>query len=82
MNKSSWKSKRTRRKNLLIVEGKKEKNELFYLIFKSFPEMSINMDDIWIYGTNIYMLYDDIVKEYGEEWGKEDIDFISSDIVS
>ena len=34
------------------------------------------MDEIWIYGTNIYHLYDDIVKEYGEEWAKEheDID--------
>ncbi len=32
------------------------------------------MDEIWIYGTNIYQLYDDIVKEYGEEWEKENED--------
>lgn len=65
---------RKRGQNLLIVEGKHEKNELFGLLFRCFPEMKISMEDIWIYGTNIYMLYDDIVKEYGEEWEADDID--------
>jgi hypothetical protein len=27
-----------------------------------------------IYGTNIYQLYNDIVKEYGEEWAEENMD--------
>ena len=65
---------RKRSQNLLIVEGKHEKNELFGLLFLCFPEMKISMEDIWIYGTNIYMLYDDITKEYGDEWEKDDID--------
>lgn len=67
---------RKRGQNLLIVEEQHEKNKLFWLIFKCFPEININMDEIWIYGTNIYQLYDDIVKEYGNEWAKdnEDID--------
>lgn len=65
---------RKRSQNLLIVEGHHEKNKLFWLIFKCFPEININMDEIWIYGTNIYQLYDDIVKEYGEEWAKENED--------
>ena len=65
---------RKRSQNLLIVEGKHEKDELFKLLFQCFPEMKISMDDIWIYGTNIYMLYDDIVKEYGEEWEKDAIE--------
>lgn len=65
---------RKRSQNLLIVEGKHEKDDLFKLLFRCFPEMKISMDDIWIYGTNIYMLYDDIVKEYGEQWDKDDID--------
>lgn len=67
---------RKRSQNLLIVEGHHEKNTLFWLIFKCFPEININMDEIWIYGTNIYQLYNDIVKEYGTEWAKEkdDID--------
>ncbi len=64
---------RKRGQTLLVVEGNHEKNELFQLIFHSFPELSICMDDVWIYGTNIYMLYDVIVKEYGESWCEDDI---------
>ncbi len=67
---------RKRSQNLLIVEENHEKNKLFWLIFKCFPEININMDEVWVYGTNIYQLYDDIVKEYGEQWAieNEDID--------
>lgn len=65
---------RKRSQNLLIVEGNHEKNKLFWLIFKCFPEINVNIDDIWIYGTNIYMLYDDIVKEYGGKWAEENDD--------
>ncbi len=64
---------RKRSQNLLIVEGHHEKNKLFWLIFKC-SEINISMDDIWIYGTNIYQLYDDIVKEYGDQWAKENED--------
>lgn len=65
---------RRRRQNLMIVEGKHEKNKLFWLIFKCFPEIDIDMDDVWIYGTNIYMLYEDIVNMYGSEWADNDDD--------
>ena len=65
---------RRRRQNLLIVEGEHEKNQLFWLIFKCFPEIDINMEDVWVYGTNIYMLYEDIQDEYGENWIDEDMD--------
>lgn len=65
---------RKRSQNLLIVEGHHEKNKLFWLIFKCFPEININMDEVWVYGTNIYQLYNDIVKEYGEKWGEENED--------
>ena len=67
---------RKRGQNLLVVEGSHEKNKLFWLIFKCFPEINIDMDDVWIYGTNIYMLYDDISEEYGSEWAEkgDDID--------
>ncbi|MCH5267164.1 MAG: hypothetical protein J1E62_02365 [Lachnospiraceae bacterium] len=65
---------RNRGQNLLIVEGKHEKDKLFWLLFQCFPEINISIDDIWVYGTNIYMLYEDIVKEYGPEWVKDDID--------
>lgn len=65
---------RRRSQNLLIVEGNHEKNKLFWLIFKCFPEVSIDMDNVWIYGTNIYMLYEDIVEEYGLDWAKNEDD--------
>ncbi|MBD5519990.1 MAG: hypothetical protein HDR03_01980 [Lachnospiraceae bacterium] len=67
---------RKRNQSLLIVEGNHEKNKLYWLLFHCFPEINIRMDDIWIYGTNIYMLYKDIEKQYGSEWGDsyEDID--------
>lgn len=65
---------RRRSRSLLIVEGKHEKNELFWLIFKCFPELNIDIDDVWIYGTNIYKLYEDIVKQYGNDWAKDEMD--------
>lgn len=74
MNDSSWKVSRVRKRTLLIVEGNHEKNELFRLLFKCFPEINIDMDDVWIYGTNIYMLHEDIVAEYGPDWTDVDID--------
>lgn len=64
---------RKRHRTLLIVEGNHEKNKLFWLLFKCFPEIDIDMEDVWIYGTNIYMLYADILKEYGtEQLNRED----------
>lgn len=65
---------RKRGQNLLIVEGNHKKNELFWLIFKCFPEFHIEMEDVWIYGTNIYMLYEDIIKEYDADWAVRDED--------
>lgn len=63
---------RRRNRSLLVVEGNHEKNKLFWLLFNCFPEMNIHMDDVWIYGTNIYILYGDIEKQYGVEWGEGD----------
>ena len=44
---------RVRNQTLIIVEGNHEKNTLFYLLLKCFPEMKIEMENVWIYGTNI-----------------------------
>lgn len=65
---------RVRSRTLIIVEGHHEKNELFHTIFKCFPEMHIDEDDVWIYGTNIYSLYDSLVNEYGPDWNELDVD--------
>ena len=67
---------RRRNRSLLVVEGNHEKNKLFWLLFNCFPEINIHMEDVWIYGTNIYVLYGDIEKQYGVEWGEnyDDVD--------
>ncbi len=65
---------RQRHKNLLIVEGENEENKLFQIIFGAFPELDITIDDIIIYGTNIYVLYKDIINAYGINWFDEDVD--------
>lgn len=58
----------TRGQTLFIVEGHHKKNELFKLIIEVFPELSITEENIHIFGTNIYQLYQKIQEEYGEEW--------------
>ena len=65
---------RKKHKSLFVVEGYHEKNTLIKLLLNSFPEIDIEEDDIIIYGTNIYILYDDIVKEYLEDWDSVDVD--------
>jgi len=67
-------SPRKRGRSLLIVEGNHEKNELFRLVFKCFPELNVDFEDVWVYGTNIYRLYEEIVKEYGEDWIEVEVD--------
>ncbi len=62
------------RQNLLIVEGNHEKNKLMKLLLKIYQEIDISIDDIIIYGTNIYLLYAEIEKEYGELWTEVDVD--------
>ena len=82
MNNDYLTSQRHRGKTLLIVEGHHEKNKLFWLLFHAFPELKIRYDDIWIYGTNIYMLYQNIVDEYGEKWAEDDDDIDLPFVVS
>lgn len=65
---------RERRKSLFIVEGNHEKNELMEFLLLIFPEIDIRDEDIIVYGTNIYMLYEDIIKEYHEDWDSQDVD--------
>lgn len=65
---------RKRSQTLLIVEGQHEGDILFRLILDCFSEIKSEGDSLLIYGTNIYMLYDDIVREYGPDWTEDDID--------
>lgn len=74
MNNYDFLAPRRRRQSLFIVEGNHEKNTLIKLLLKCFPEIDIKEDDIVIYGTNIYMLYDALVEYYGQNWYEIDVD--------
>lgn len=65
---------RKRARTLMIVEGNHEKNVLFEALFKCFPELGVRPEDIWIYGTNIYVLFHELEKEYGQDWDSQDVD--------
>lgn len=66
--------KRDYKRSLLIVEGEHEKDKLFKLILQTFPEIDIDLKDIVIYRSNIYILYQQIVDQYGDAWYEEDVD--------
>ncbi len=74
MSNYDWTKPRIRKRNLFIVEGNHEKNIFIKLILQSYPEMEIDWNDIIIYGTNIYSLYDTIVETYGRNWNDIDVD--------
>ncbi|MDD3417138.1 MAG: hypothetical protein PHY47_24610 [Lachnospiraceae bacterium] len=74
MNNYDWLAPRRRRQSLFVVEGNHEKNELISLLLKIFPEIDICLEDILIYGTNIYMLYEELVHIYQENWYEDDVD--------
>lgn len=76
MNSLEHIQKRRRRRKLFIVEGDHEKDVLVSLLSRCFPELGIIMDDVWIYGSNIYKLYGKLVNEYKGEWDEEEIDIV------
>lgn len=73
-----------RRKTFIVVEGDHERDVLFSFILKCFPEIDLTMDNITIYGSSIYSLYNGIVKEYQADWDQNgssiDIPYIISSI--
>ena len=67
---------RKRKKSLFVVEGEHEKDVLVYLLLKVFPEIDIAEEDVVIFRSNIYSLYDAIEKEYGEDWDEIGVDLV------
>lgn len=67
---------RERKKSLFIVEGDHEKDVLVHLLLKVFPEIDIAEEDVVIFHSNIYSLYDAIEKEYGENWDEIGVDLV------
>lgn len=74
MSNYDWLGSRKRKQHLVIVEGNHEKNELINELLQCFPEIDISLEDIIIYGTNIYMLYQDIEDAYPGNWWEQDVD--------
>ncbi len=74
MNNYGWLKPRLRKKHLFVVEGNHEKDKLFKLIVNMYPEMDLDIDNVIIYGTNIYQLHLAIIKEYGEAWEQDEVD--------
>lgn len=74
MNDYSFVEARDRKKTLVITEGELEKKQLLSAILTCFPEIPIEYEDIHVYKTNLYNLYNDIVNEYGDSWDDDGIE--------
>lgn len=62
-----------RNQTLIVVEGKFEKNIIMMMLGICFPEMSLEMSNIHIYGDKIYDLYHMIELEYGRDWFEQEL---------
>lgn len=60
-----------RNQTLIVVEGDLEKYGLLKILLKCFPELPIRIENVHIYKNDIYNLYHEIEKEYGESWYEE-----------
>lgn len=69
-------SNEIKRNILLLVEGRSEEVKLFNRILKCFPEIDICSDNILVYDTNLWVLNGDLVKEFGDDWYLQEIDFL------
>ena len=64
------------RRILLLVEGEKTEINLFERILECFPEIQVEKHNIFYYGTSLWNLNKDLIKEFGDEWYNEKIDFV------
>lgn len=61
---------------LLIVEGADDEVNLFKQIIRHFPEIRLESDNVLVYNTNLWVLNEDLTKEFGLDWCESDeIDF-------
>lgn len=58
-----------RGRTLLVCEGQAEKEEFLKSLVRAFPKLSINIEeDVLVYETNIYQLYDELDEYYEHCW--------------
>lgn len=67
---------RERHQSLFIVEGYHEKFELIKLLLRCFPEIYIKEENIVVFETNIYALYEKISKGHEDDWESQDVDLL------
>ena len=61
---------------LLIVEGADDEVNLFKQIIRFFPEIRLKPDNVLVYNTNLWVLNEDLSKEFGSDWcASDEIDF-------
>lgn len=60
-------------KTVFVVEGENERDLFLSFLMNIFPEIGLNKENIIVWGTNIYELYDLIEKEYDSDWYKNDL---------
>lgn len=70
----SNKNKDIRNRTLVITEGNHEKEKLLRKLLLVFPYINIDFENIIIYKSNIYNLYNKIVKDYGDDWEDQEVD--------
>ena len=62
---------------LLLVEGRKREVQLFKKMLEAFPEIGISPENIISFETNIWVLYGKLIKEFGQDWYTQGIDFLT-----
>ena len=61
---------------LLVVEGADDEVNLFKKIIQCFPEIKLDSENILVYNTNLWVLNEDLTRDFGEKWyDSDDIDF-------
>lgn len=61
---------------LLIVEGAVAEVKLFKQVINCFPEIKLSPENILVYNTNLWVLNDELSRDFGEKWYEaEDIEF-------
>lgn len=63
-----------RNRTLIVTEGNHEKFKLLKKLLLAFPDMKIDFNNIVMYKSNIYNLYEKIVSDYGDDWEEQDVD--------
>lgn len=74
MNDYDFLKNEQKNQTLILVEGEHEKQILLSILLACFPEIPILNENIHVYAADIYDLYNDIEREYEEDWYESDLE--------